>query len=65
LICLRDYCGEVVVGPVVSVVGSAVVDVEELSIEVGDADVEAPSTAGVEVELTNGGALEMYEPFGS
>jgi hypothetical protein len=40
-------------------VESAVVDVEELSGAVTDADAELSSTAGVEVELTNGGALVM------
>jgi hypothetical protein len=55
---------EVVDGAVASVGLAAVDDVEEVSCEVPDADVEAPSTAGVEVELTNGGAFSMYEPFG-
>jgi hypothetical protein len=50
---------EVVVGAIVSMGSSVVVDVEELSGEVTDGDVDSPSTAGVEVELTNGGALVM------
>jgi hypothetical protein len=36
-----------------------VVDAEEMCKGVVDADVEAPSTVGVEVEFTNGGALVM------
>jgi hypothetical protein len=44
--------------------GADVVDVEEVSGGTGFADVEAPSTAGVDVELTNGGAFSMYVPFG-
>jgi hypothetical protein len=51
---------EVVVGATVSVGAGVVVDVEEVS---GSAEVEAPSTAGVEVELTNGGALTILVPF--
>ena len=54
---------EVVVGAIVSVGLAVVVDVKELSGGVTDADVDSPSTAGVEVELTKGGALVMYEPF--
>jgi hypothetical protein len=46
-------------------VGSAVVvEVEELSGGVTDADVDSPSTAGVEVELMNG-ALVTYDPLDS
>jgi hypothetical protein len=39
-------------------------EVEVVS-EVAAVDVEAPSTAGVDVEDTNtvGGAFSMYEPF--
>ena len=45
--------------------GSAVVvEVEELSGGVTDADVDSPSTAGVEVELMNG-ALVIYDPLDS
>jgi hypothetical protein len=54
---------EVVVGAVVSVGAGVEVEVEVLSVSVPDAGVEAPSTAGVEVELTNGAAFSMYEPL--
>ena len=63
---MRIYCGDIVaksevVGVIVSV-GSAVVDVEEVSEGVSEVNVDSPSTAGVDVELTNGGELVMYEP---
>jgi hypothetical protein len=50
---------EVATGSVVSMGSAVVVEVEEVSGEVSEADVEAPSTVGVEVELSNGGALTM------
>jgi hypothetical protein len=53
---------EVVVGAIASVESVVVVDVEELSGGVADAAVDSPSTAGVEVELANGGALTTYVP---
>jgi hypothetical protein len=51
---------EIVVRVIVSVGSVAVVDVEKLSGRASDADVDSSSTTGVEVELTNGGALVMY-----
>jgi hypothetical protein len=59
---------ELIVGAVVSAVGSAVVaDVEELSGGGTSVDVDSPRTAGVEVDETKveGGALETYAPFDS
>lgn len=55
---------EVVVGELVSAGSDVVVIVEELSGGVPDAEVDSPDTAGVEVELTNGGRFSIYEPFG-
>jgi hypothetical protein len=45
--------------------GAVVVDPEEVSEGVADADVDSPSTEGVEVDEIKGGAFEMYAPFDS
>jgi hypothetical protein len=50
---------DVVVGAVVSGRSVVVIDVEELSGGVAEPDVASSSTAGVEVELTKGGAFTM------
>ncbi len=49
-------------GSVVSGGSTLVVEVAEVSGKVPDADDEAPSSAGVDVVLSKGGAFSMYEP---
>jgi hypothetical protein len=54
----------VVVGTALSVDAGVLDGVEEVSDGVSNTDAEAPSTEGVEVELTKGGALVILVPLG-
>ena len=55
---------ELAVGAIVSVGASGVVaEVDVLSEGVSDVDVDSPSTAWVEVELTNGNGWVIYDPL--